>query len=87
MLTSYDILYILIIKNIFIITLFFYHSFAQDYRWPVHAERELTAVFGEERPGRYHTGIDVPTFGNIGYTLIAIDDGYISRIRTSFKGY
>jgi hypothetical protein len=60
---------------------------AQDYLWPVKAGRYLTAVFGEERPGRYHTGIDVRTFGNIGYELVAIEDGYISRIRTSSKGY
>ena len=60
---------------------------AQEYLWPVKAGRYLTAVFGEERPGRYHTGIDVRTFGNIGYELVAIEDGYISRIRTSSKGY
>ena len=77
----------MIIKNIFIIALFFCHSFSQDYLWPIQAEKELTAVFGEERPGRYHTGIDVRTFGEIGYKLIAIDEGYISRIRTSSKGY
>ena len=77
----------MIIKNISIITLLFCHSFSQDYLWPVQAKKELTAVFGEERPGRYHTGIDVRTFGEIGYKLIAVDDGYISRIRTSSKGY
>jgi hypothetical protein len=62
-------------------------ALSQDYLWPVKAKKELTAVFGEERPGRYHTGIDVRTFGDIGYHLVAIDDGYISRIRTSSKGY
>ena len=77
----------MIIKNIFILTIFFCYSFAQHYLWPLQAEKELTAIFGEERPGRYHTGIDIRTFGEIGYELIAIDDGYISRIRTSSKGY
>ncbi|SVE28435.1 uncharacterized protein METZ01_LOCUS481289, partial [marine metagenome] len=76
----------MIINNI-IILLLLCLSFSQDYLWPVQAKKELTAVFGEERPGRYHTGIDVRTFGEIGYKLIAIDDGYISRIRTSSKGY
>ena len=71
----------------FITTLFFSLSFSQDYLWPVKAKKEITAVFGEERPGRYHTGVDVRTFGEIGYHLVAIDDGYIARIRTSSKGY
>ena len=61
--------------------------YSQDYLWPIKAEKKLTAVFGEERPGRYHTGIDVRTFGETGYPLLAIDSGYISRIRTSSKKY
>ena len=71
----------------FIIFFLYCHSFCQEYLWPVQGEKALTAVFGEERPGRYHTGIDIRTFGEIGYKLIAVDDGYISRIRTSSKGY
>ena len=74
-------------KICFITTLFFSLSFSQDYLWPVKAKKEITAVFGEERPGRYHTGVDVRTFGETGYHLVAIDDGYIARIRTSSKGY
>ena len=60
---------------------------SQDFTWPLKTSRYLTAVFGEERPGRYHTGIDIRTFGEIGYELVAVDDGYLSRIRTSSKGY
>ena len=62
-------------------------GYSQGYLWPVKAEKAITAVFGEERPGRYHTGIDVRTFGETGYPLLAIDSGYISRIRTSSKRY
>ena len=62
-------------------------SFSQDYMWPVQAKKEITAVFAEERPGRYHTGVDIRTFGEIGYHLLAIENGYISRVRTSSKGY
>ena len=61
--------------------------YGQNYLWPINAEKKLTAVFGEERPGRYHTGIDVRTFGETGYPLLAIDSGYIARIRTSSKKY
>ena len=77
----------MIFKYRFIIIFFYCQSFCQEYLWPVQGEKALTAVFGEERPGRYHTGIDIRTFGEIGYKLIAVDDGYISRIRTSSKGY
>ena len=59
----------------------------QNYLWPVKAEKALTAVFAEERPGRYHTGIDIRTFGEIGYPLQAIENGYVSRIQTSSKKY
>ena len=76
----------------FIILSSFVHS--QNYLWPIKAKdgkkdvkKALTAVFGEERPSRYHTGIDIRTSGKTGYPLIAIGDGYISRIRTSSKKY
>ena len=62
-------------------------GYCQDYLWPVQSEKALTAVFGEERPGRYHTGIDIRTFGETGYPILAIENGYISRIRTSSKRY
>ena len=60
----------LIYRICFIITLFFSQAFSQDYLWPVKAKKEITAVFGEERPGRYHTGVDIRTFGEIGYHLV-----------------
>ena len=72
---------------LFIITITFVIGGTEDYLWPVQAKKELTAIFGEERPRRYHTGIDVRTFGKIGFKLIAVEDGYISRVRTSSKGY
>ena len=60
---------------------------ANEYHWPINAGKNLTAVYGEERPGRYHTGLDIRTFGHNGLELYAIDNGYISRVRTSSKGY
>ena len=70
-----------------ILLLLSFKSFSQDYIWPVQAKKEITAVFAEERPGRYHTGVDIRTFGKIGYPLLAIENGFISRVRTSSKGY
>tara|TARA_B110000438_G_scaffold233795_1_gene229950 strand:- start:8191 stop:10413 length:2223 start_codon:yes stop_codon:yes gene_type:complete len=72
----------------FIILHFFTLSLANEsYLWPTNASTTVTALFGEERPHRYHAGIDVRTWGKIGYKLYATSDGYIKRIRTGSKGY
>ena len=73
----------------FFILIFFYGLIlAEDtYTWPTNASTTVTALFAEERPHRYHAGIDVRTWGKIGYELYSINDGYIKRIRTSSKGY
>jgi len=59
----------------------------EPYLWPTNASTTVTALFGEERPHRYHGGIDIRTWGKIGYKLFATSDGYITRIRTGSKGY
>ena len=59
----------------------------ESYLWPTNASTTVTALFGEERPHRYHAGIDIRTWGKIGYKLYATSDGYIKRIRTGSKGY
>ena len=35
----------------------------ETYMWPTDASKTVTAFFGEMRPHRYHTGIDIRTFG------------------------
>ena len=57
----------------------------QDNIWPINAEKFITAVFGEERPNRYHTGIDVRTFGEIGHPLLAINNLIRFTINDSSK--
>ncbi len=59
----------------------------QDYIWPTDASRALTSTFAEYRPGRFHAGIDIKTWGKTGYKIFAIADGYISRLRVSPFGY
>ncbi len=61
--------------------------FGQDYLWPTNASNTLTAFFAEERPRRYHAGIDIRTYGKIGFETYAIEDGYIDRIKVDYKGY
>ena len=75
-----------------IILLFIYLSLIfsendNNYLWPTTASKTLTTVFGEERSRRFHAGIDVRTYGQIGDPLFAVYDGYVSRIKISPDGY
>ena len=58
-----------------------------NYIWPTNASRAFTSSFAEYRPGRFHAGVDIKTWGKTGYALFAIRDGYISRIQVSPFGY
>ncbi len=60
---------------------------AQFYLWPTNASKFLTSVFCEYRGRRFHAGIDVKTWGKIGYNVYAIRPGYVSRISVSPYGY
>lgn len=60
---------------------------ARDYHWPMEAPPALTSSFGEYRPRRFHAGIDFKTWGEEGYPVLAVDDGYVWRVRTSPWGY
>jgi len=60
---------------------------SQDYLWPTNASNTITAFFAEERPRRYHAGIDIRTYGKTGFEIYAIEDGYIEKIKINYKGY
>ena len=60
---------------------------ARKYRWPLDAPPAMTSSFGEYRPGHFHAGIDLKTWGRVGYKARALEDGYVWRIRTSPWGY
>ena len=72
-----QILLILLISSVFT---------QDDYQWPTNASKTLTTVFGDIRPFRYHTGLDIRTYGVNGHDVYAIQDGYISRILVSTTG-
>ena len=59
----------------------------QNYLWPTNSSKTLTAFFAEERPRRYHAGIDIRTYGKTGFEVYAIEDGYIEKIKINYKGY
>lgn len=60
----------------------------EEYAYPVLDVRRLySANFGEMRPDHFHSGIDIKTDGVEGKAIVAIADGYISRIVDKPSGY
>ncbi len=58
------------------------------YIYPLLDVRRLySANFGEIRPDHFHSGIDIKTDGVEGKPVVAIADGYISRIVDKPSGY
>ena len=62
-------------------------AWGEGYYWPMDAEPALTSTFGEYRGGRLHAAIDLKTWGKEGFPVLAVDDGYVWRVRTSPWGY
>lgn len=59
-----------------------------DFVYPVKdVARLYSANFGELRPDHFHAGIDIKTDGVEGKKVVAVADGYISRISLSPYGY
>ncbi len=48
---------------------------------------EIIGTFCELRPNHFHGGLDIRTGGEIGKPIIAVADGYVSRINISSLGY
>ncbi len=57
------------------------------YAWPTDASRMLTSTCGEYRSHRFHAGMDVKTFGQVGYKALAVRPGSVSRVEVSPWGY
>ena len=62
-------------------------SESQTFLWPTDASRVLTSTFAEYRPGHFHAGIDMSTWGKTGFPILAVGDGYVSRLGVSPYGY
>jgi len=63
-------------------------SDAPPPRWPLDLpDRYLTSNFMEHRDGRFHAGLDLKTESMTGFAVRAVEDGYVSRLRTSPTGY
>ena len=59
-----------------------------DYIYPIRGvDGTCSSNFGEMRPGHFHSGVDIRTGGVEGKPLVAVADGYVSRIAVSPGGY
>ena len=54
---------------------------------PLTIPLKFSGNFGEIRTGHFHTGLDIRTEGQEGYPVLAAQDGAISRIKVSSRGY
>jgi len=76
------------IRNFAIIFIIAYSSIlSQDVLWPTKLGKFFSSNFGENRDDHFHMGLDIKTDGVIGMEVLAVEDGYISRIRSNFNGY
>lgn len=60
---------------------------AVTYHPPVSHEVTLAGNFGEPRPHHFHGGIDIKTDGVEGKAVMAIGDGYVSRLTVGLYGF
>jgi len=58
-----------------------------NFRAPLDIPLVLAGTFGELRSNHFHAGIDIKTKGVEGFPVIAIEDGYVSRVKTRPGGY
>ena len=54
---------------------------------PIKPPLFFAGDFGELRPSHFHSGLDFRTQGQTGQPVLAVKDGYISRIGISPTGY
>ncbi len=59
----------------------------KDFIPPFAGGIEIIGTFCELRPNHFHGGLDIRTDGKIGRHVLAIGDGYISRINISTTSY
>ncbi|MCK5004367.1 MAG: M23 family metallopeptidase [Candidatus Aminicenantes bacterium] len=65
------------------ITLFPYNRI---FDWPLKINNGYSSSFQEFRPGHFHGGIDLRTFQKTGYTVHAVQEGHIYKIRYVKRG-
>ena len=62
-------------------------DFSNNFRNPLDINNYLSGNFGELRGFHFHSGLDIKTNQREGYKIYAVEDGYVSRINISPRGY
>lgn len=81
------------LRNIIILSIFIgsaistLPSYSQQYINPLTIPPALSGNFGELRNNHFHSGIDFKTKQVVGHPVVAIEDGFVSRISVSPGGY
>jgi len=55
--------------------------------WPIKRQIDLSSGFGDYRDNRFHAGVDLRTASRVGERVYAPVDGYLYRVKMSYKGY
>ncbi len=55
--------------------------------WPLKRDIDLSSGFGDYRPDRFHTGVDIRTGGVEGAPILSPVAGYVYRVKMSYTGY
>lgn len=58
-----------------------------NYGPPLSIPLVFAANFGELRSNHFHMGVDYKTNGTEGVKILAVEDGYVSRVKVSTFGY
>ena len=76
-----------ILSSLFLSCLLIFSITAQELRPPLNIPLQLSGNFGELRPNHFHSGIDFKTGGTVGKSVVAVEDGYVSRVAINTGGY
>lgn len=77
----------LVVINALLITFVSAQKQSVAYMSPLDIDLVLNGTFGELRANHFHSGIDFSTSRKIGYSVYAVEDGEINRIKISAFGY
>lgn len=59
----------------------------QSFKLPLEMPPAFSGTFGEVRSDHFHSGVDLRTMGQVGYSVFAIEKGFVSRIKVSPVGF
>ncbi len=58
-----------------------------QYLFPMKGYYDLSGTFAELRGNHFHGGLDIKTYRRTGIPVLAIEDGYVYRLRTGPYGF